>query len=467
MAILKQIKFGNQSTPIAMTQVAINADSDKVLSVVPTHTDLNDVNDPLYTLALAVDGKTITKTGENGLATSLKLSYHAAVTTEGSAKGAYIALEDNTGASIANSEIPVQDIIGNGILKNSAYDPSTGILTLTFDSASGKDTKVEIDLSALFDFEDIVIKDNSTQYLGFEKTVGGTDDTKQAQFEAKVAAVTGSETNLSVDTANGSLLDASQTITAVKTYVDGQVKNLAVSAEGDAYITAAVDGQNNKKINVSADVQYLTASAGTVGVYDANGKETTAPAKGSLSGTANSLVDGADVAEKVKTYVEGAVAIEAARADAKVLAAVNALDATVGSTTVENGNHVAVQVVETDGKLTGLTVTEKDIASKAALDAEIAARETAGNKLTQDLADEVTRAKAAEKEIADKVGLTGVEGSRTFVPTTNYGGAATSVMDNMQKLDTKLNEVAGKLAGVQYKVSGTTLEFFGITENKA
>lgn len=47
---------------------------------------------------------------------------------------------------------------------------------------------------------------------------------------------------------------------------------------------------------------------------------------------------------------------------------INALDATVGSTSVESGKHVAVQVVEDAGKLTALTVTENDIASKSLLD---------------------------------------------------------------------------------------------------
>ena len=41
-----------------------------------------------------------------------------------------------------------------------------------------------------------------------------------------------------------------------------------------------------------------------------------------------------------------------------------ALDATVGSTTVASGNHIAVQIVEADGVLTGVTVTEDDIASQ-------------------------------------------------------------------------------------------------------
>lgn len=41
------------------------------------------------------------------------------------------------------------------------------------------------------------------------------------------------------------------------------------------------------------------------------------------------------------------------------------LDATVGSTTVETGKHIAVEIVEKDGVLTGVTVTEDDIASAA------------------------------------------------------------------------------------------------------
>jgi len=47
--------------------------------------------------------------------------------------------------------------------------------------------------------------------------------------------------------------------------------------------------------------------------------------------------------------------------------AISGLDATVGSQTIATGKHVAVEVVEADGKLTGLTVVEDDIASAAAL----------------------------------------------------------------------------------------------------
>ena len=60
--------------------------------------------------------------------------------------------------------------------------------------------------------------------------------------------------------------------------------------------------------------------------------------------------------------------------DSKISAAINGLDATVGSTSFnQNTNsavttaHVAVQVVETNGKLTKVTVAENDIASASTL----------------------------------------------------------------------------------------------------
>ena len=86
--------------------------------------------------------------------------------------------------------------------------------------------------------------------------------------------------------------------------------------------------------------------------------------------------------DDLKETVQGIQDNIGGQIDAKI----NALNATVGSTTVESNKHVAVQVVETAGKLTGLTVTESDIAS------------------AQGLADEITRAKGIEAEINEKIG---------------------------------------------------------------
>lgn len=451
MAVLKQIKFGSSSTPIAKSVVAINENSTNALSVVATNDKLTDNADPTYTIALAVDGQTITKTGDTGLATALALKFEEAA----GETPARIVLADQNGASGYNvlSSVPVSDLVGTGLVSSATYDPATGKLTIKWASKDASDTV--IDLGALLDIEDIVIKSDSTDFLSFAAVSPAPDtDAGQAQIGVKLADVTfaaasgGNPADLTVNTANGKILDASDAIPAIKQYVDAQTTDLAVQAEGDNYITAAVDAQNNKKINVTADVQTLTATAGTPGVYADDGSETTAPTAGTLSGTANSLADGADIAEKVKTYVDGAIASEVARSDAKNKADIAALDATVGSQTVASGKHVAVEVVEVDGKLSALTVTEDNIASAS------------------DLTAEVNRAKSAETAIDTAVGLTkdaSGEG-RTWKPTSNYGGTTTSVKDNMQALDAQLKTVSDNLAAVKYKVTGTTLEFFGIDE---
>lgn len=137
-------------------------------------------------------------------------------------------------------------------------------------------------------------------------------------------------------------------IANVQEAIDYATAQLGITAAGDEYVSAAVDANNNKKINVSADVQDVTATAGTPGTYNATtGAQTTAPVAGTLSGTSNSLVDGADVASKVKTYVDGEINIEKARADANVVAKIAALD--VSDTA--NENKVVTAVSETDGKI--------------------------------------------------------------------------------------------------------------------
>jgi hypothetical protein len=64
----------------------------------------------------------------------------------------------------------------------------------------------------------------------------------------------------------------------------------------------------------------------------------------------------------------GADGVKLAGVQDAINGAVAGLDATVGSQEVAEGKHVAVEVVEVDGKLTGVTVTEKDIASAAAVE---------------------------------------------------------------------------------------------------
>lgn len=364
MAVLKQIKFGNSTNRIAYTEVAIKDESKNALSVVGTNTELEDAN-PLYTIALAVDGKTITKTGKDGLATALALKVEAA---SGENKARIALVDSNGGSGYAElSSVNIEDIVGSGIVQGSAYEPSTGMLTITWAGSTGENPKTtSIDLGALLDIQDIIIKSDSADYLSFATVDAGTETGGQAQIGVKLANVTytptgTSEADLTVNTDNGKML-AADAIPAIKGYVDDVLANastnLAVKAEGDKYVAARVDTADNKKVIVKSNVSELAATAGTAGVYGADGSEITAPSKGTLSGTAKSLGDAADIAEKVKTYVDGAIAIEAARSNAKNLEEIAKLDvAAVGGT----DGDVLTQISETDGKISAVKSSLTDV----------------------------------------------------------------------------------------------------------
>ena len=286
---------------------------------------------------------------ENGIANSKTLEWvnDNAIEFSGSIKyvpaaegvAAHIALVDEDNKEL--STVAVSDIVGNGVLKNTSYNANTGYLTLTFAQADGTDKTVDIDLRAMLDINDMSIGADSENYLKVTLAAADAEGNTQAVFDAKTVKVA------EASDAKTGLVDAKD----VKDYVDKKATDLAVKAEGDDYITAAVDPADNKKIKVSADVQLLTATAGTVGAYNAEGAQTTAPVAGTLEGVDKSLVDGKDVAEKVKTYVDGAIAIEVARADAKVLAAVKALDVAEDTVSESGEGAINFKYSETDGKV--------------------------------------------------------------------------------------------------------------------
>lgn len=286
---------------------------------------------------------------ENGIANSKTLEWVNDNVIEFSGSIKYVPAAEGVAAHIAlvdedNKElstVAVSDIVGNGVLKNTSYDANTGYLTLTFAQADGTNKTVDIDLRAMLDINDMSIGANSENYLKVTLAAADAEGNTQAVFDAKTVKVA------EASDAKTGLVDAKD----VKDYVDKKATDLAVKAEGDEYITAAVDPADNKKIKVSADVQLLTATAGTVGAYNAEGAQTTAPVAGTLEGVDKSLVDGKDVAEKVKTYVDGAIAIEVARADAKVLAAVKALDVAEDTVSESGEGAINFKYSETDGKV--------------------------------------------------------------------------------------------------------------------
>lgn len=116
----------------------------------------------------------------------------------------------------------------------------------------------------------------------------------------------------------------------INNVVSDNTADLAVKAEGDTYVNATVAGNDNKKVVVTANVGEIT-------VNKTGGDDTT------MAGVGTTLVSGGEVATKVSTFVNNRIGEEVAK-----------LDATVSSDTT----NVNIEIVETDGKLTSVTVSE-------------------------------------------------------------------------------------------------------------
>lgn len=139
-------------------------------------------------------------------------------------------------------------------------------------------------------------------------------------------------------------------------------------------------------------------------------------ASAALLGTASDAATDETAFGKIAANA-AAIANEAQDRAKAITDAINALDAKVGSQTIADGKHVAVEVVETDGKLTSLTVVESDIASADALD------------------DEITRATGAEEALGGRLDV--IEGKAE-------GSIKKAVADLKSALEGELGETDAK-----------------------
>lgn len=289
-----------------------------------------------YTIGVVVDGKTVT-VGESGIAATKTLEY---VATSGKV-AAHIDLKNAAGE--VESTIQVSDIIGNGVIDHTSYDKESNSLSLFFKQADGTLKEEKVNMKELIDIDDIFIGDDSQNYLKV------TNDASTATFGVKIKTM--AETSYTPGSIVTGLVDSAD----VKKYIDSMSSDLGITAEGDDYIDASVNAVDNKHVNISVDVQDVSVVAGQAGAYNAEGAQTSAPVHGTLTGVDKSLVDGAQAATAIKSYVDGEVAIEAARADAKIVAAVKALDK---ASSKVNGTNVHVDYKEEDGIVTIEGITE-------------------------------------------------------------------------------------------------------------
>ena len=363
-----------------------------------------------YTIGAIVDGKTVT-VGESGIAAAKTLEYVAA----SGGVSAHIDLKNAAGE--VESTIQVSDIIGNGVIDHTSYDKETNSLSLFFKQADGTLKEEKVDMKELIDINDIFIGVDSQDYLKV------TNDASTATFDVKIKSM--AEASYAEGNIVTGLVDAAD----VKKYIDTKSSDLAVTAEGDDYIDASVDASvDNKHVKVSADVQDIAVVAGTVGVYDPEGAQTTAPVHGTLTGTEKSLVDGAQAATAIKSYVDGEVAIEAARADAKIVAAVKALDK---ASSKVDGTNVHVDYKEEDGIVTIEGITE-DYATVNRV-------ETSSTAETPATDASIAVASGDEGKLVKASDLAAVAGF-----------AADKVTEEAHRVDKKIKELSIEAAGDSY-----------------
>ena len=180
------------------------------------------------------------------------------------------------------------------------------------------------------------------------------------------------------------------------------INDMSVAPDSQEYLNVelgAADAEGNSQAVFSVDVQNLSVTKGIAGEYNAEGAQTKAPVHGVLSGVDKSLADGGDVALKVKDYVDGEIAIEVARADAKVLAAIKGLDKT--SSTVD-GTNVHVAYKEEDGIVTIESVVEDYATVTRKATSSVAGTPAADASITVTPGDEDKLVKAKDlKAVAD------------------------------------------------------------------
>lgn len=163
--------------------------------------------------------------------------------------------------------------------------------------------------------------DNSIAALDATVSAETTYSTvKIDEVDGKLTAVAITNTIGSLDAENDSATAGYAEATNVKAYVDAKVSGKNVTAEGDSYVSATAA---DNKVTISTNVAELTV--GKSGDADST-----------LTGTANKLVDGSELATKVSSFVN-------ARLDEEI----KKLDVTDTAVTDE----FVTSVSEADGKI--------------------------------------------------------------------------------------------------------------------
>ena len=485
MAVLKRIKFGESTNNIAKT--IVNGAPEGVIAVTNTSTYQNtdsEDKDYSYDIDVRVDNATIVKDGETNK-----------VLKVGTVPAAQVGVAEGAGIEATTAQAAFKELKD----KIDGVDGAAKSYTIVKET-----TGLEANVKEQYKLKQTV--GETSEFVGAPINIYKDSSLKSVVLDDQELVFTyildtGAENVVRVDVskflAESEFADGLQVVNhVVSVKVDSSSENDS-QATPAAFLTVGADGIKISGIKDEIDRKIAAldvTDTAVAGQYVSSVSETDGKIAVNRANVSDAVLTGyakgekpASTAISANDDVKGALAKLEHQVDAAKAAA------TTKVVKDADASHLTLtDVTAADGSVT-YTIGESDIASKTDLDAEIAARKAvdgqsgqtyaangsanyisgatslndADVKLDAAIKAEVDRAKSAETAIDSAIGLTKAESGegRTYTNTGEYigKGDTNTVASDIKALDTQLKTVTDKVGEIQYKVNGTTLEFYGMT----
>ena len=294
-------------------------------------------------------------------------------------------------------------------LAGGATSTNGALVNITVKSENGEVKTASVDESALNTRLSGIDTDIDNAVSDIEKKLGGSyTETETVAKAIQAAADAAAAAQADIDAWNAATEDTDgviETIKELNTYITDHTQAFTGLSQRVGANETAISGLNGKVdvAKVSTAIETAKGEAIAAAAEDAatkaNGAKEAAIAaaktytddeivkvNGVISGQGTSITQlgqRIDALDLTDVAVNGQYVSAVSQTDGQItVSRADLPTATVGSKTIAEGKHVAVEVVEEKGVLTGLTVVENDIASAqalSALDTKVSNLETALN----------------------------------------------------------------------------------------